>query len=142
MPIAFGPASRACIDQLDGRLQRVLYRYADHAPPELDLSIIVGHRGEAAQMAAYNARPQKSKTPWPRSKHNRLPSAAFDFRPHPFPSAEHWKDAIRFGRIAGGLILAAAIERVPVRWGGDWDQDGQSIDESFLDLGHLELVDP
>lgn len=140
MPITFGPASRACIEQLDGRLQRVLYRYADHAPPELDLSIIVGHRGEAAQNEAF--RTKKSKTPWPRSKHNRLPSAAFDFRPYPFPSAEHWKDGIRFGRIAGGLILAAAIEKVPVRWGGDWDQDGQSIDESFLDLGHLELVDP
>jgi peptidoglycan L-alanyl-D-glutamate endopeptidase CwlK len=136
--ISYGPASRACIDQLDGRLQRVLYRYADMAPPELDLSIIVGHRGEAAQNEAF--RTKKSKTPWPRSKHNRQPSWAFDFRPHPFPSAEHWKDALRFGRIAGAILWVAASENVPVRWGGDWDQDGQSIDESFLDLGHVELI--
>lgn len=138
--ISFGPSSRKCIEQLDGRLQRVLYRYADHAPQELDLSIVCGHRGEAAQNEAF--RTGKSKTPWPKSKHNSLPARAFDFMPYPFPSAAHWKDSLRFGRIAGGLILAAAIEHVPVRWGGDWDQDGQSIDESFLDLGHLELIDP
>jgi peptidoglycan L-alanyl-D-glutamate endopeptidase CwlK len=136
--ITYGKASRECIEQLDGRLQRVLYRYADWAPPELDLAIICGHRGEAEQTLAYTTK--KSKTPWPRSKHNKLPSLAFDFRPSPFPSAEHWKDAIRFGRIAGGILLAASIEKVPVRWGGDWDQDGQSIDETFLDLGHVELI--
>lgn len=140
MAITYGKQSRACIEQLDGRLQRVLYRYADWAPPELDLTIIVGHRGEAAQNEAFNARPQRSKTPWPKSKHNRLPSWAFDFRPAPFPSAEHWKDGVRFGRIAGAILWVAAAERVPVRWGGDWDQDGQSIDESFLDLGHVELI--
>ena len=138
MSISYGPASRANIEELDGRLQRVLHRYADWAPPELDLSIICGHRGESEQTAAFVAK--KSKTPWPRSKHNRKPSWAFDFMPYPFPSAEHWKDAIRFGRIAGGILLVASIERVPVRWGGDWDQDGQSIDEGFLDLGHVELI--
>ena len=138
MSISYGPASRANIEELDGRLQRVLHRYADWAPPELDLSIICGHRGEAEQTKAFVAK--KSKTPWPRSKHNRKPSWAFDFMPYPFPSAEHWKDAIRFGRIAGGILLVASIERVPVRWGGDWDQDGQSIDEGFLDLGHVELI--
>ena len=138
MSISYGPASRANIEELDGRLQRVLHRYADWAPPELDLSIICGHRGESEQTAAFVAK--KSKTPWPRSKHNRKPSWAFDFMPYPFPSAEHWKDAIRFGRIAGGILLVASIEKVPCRWGGDWDQDGQSIDEGFLDLGHVELI--
>ena len=138
MSISYGAASRKNIEELDGRLQRVLYRYADWTPPELDLSIICGHRGEAEQTKAFQTK--KSKTPWPKSKHNRKPSGAFDFMPYPFPSAEHWKDAIRFGRIAGGILLVASIERVPVRWGGDWDQDGQSIDEGFLDLGHVELI--
>lgn len=138
MSITYGKASRECIEQLDGRLQRVLYRYADWAPKELDLAIICGHRGEAAQNLAFQTK--KSKTPWPKSKHNRMPSGAFDFRPAPFPSAEHWKDALRFGRIAGGILLVASIEKVPLRWGGDWDQDGQSIDEGFLDIGHVELI--
>lgn len=140
MAISYGPASRACIDQLDGRLQRVLYRYADLAPAELDLSIIVGHRGEAAQMAAFNARPQRSKTPWPKSKHNRLPSWAFDFTPYPFAGGKDWNDLARFARIAGGILIAAAIEKVPVRWGGDWDRDGATLDETFVDAGHVELI--
>jgi peptidoglycan L-alanyl-D-glutamate endopeptidase CwlK len=28
---------------------------------------------------------------------------------------------------------------IAVRWGGDWDHDGKSKDEQFLDLGHFEL---
>jgi peptidoglycan L-alanyl-D-glutamate endopeptidase CwlK len=138
MSISYGPASRACIEQLDGRLQRVLYRYADLAPAELDLSIIVGHRGEAAQNKAFAEK--RSKTPWPKSKHNRLPSLAFDFTPYPFAGGKDWNDLARFARIAGGILIAAAIEKVPVRWGGDWDQDGATIDERFVDAGHVELI--
>jgi peptidoglycan L-alanyl-D-glutamate endopeptidase CwlK len=123
---------------LDGRLQRVLYRYADLAPAELDLSIVCGHRGEAAQTKAFETK--KSKTPWPKSKHNRLPSWAFDFTPYPFAGGKDWNDLARFARIAGGILIAAAIEKVPVRWGGDWDQDGATIDERFVDAGHVELM--
>jgi peptidoglycan L-alanyl-D-glutamate endopeptidase CwlK len=123
---------------LDPRLARVLHCYAAFAPPELDLTIICGHRNQADQTAAFEAK--RSKTPWPRSKHNSKPARAFDFIPAPFSAPGDWRDALRFARIAGAVLWVAAQEKVPMRWGGDWDQDGRSLDETFLDLGHLELL--
>ncbi|WP_232367585.1 M15 family metallopeptidase domain-containing protein [Alteromonas pelagimontana] len=29
-----------------------------------------------------------------------------------------------------------------VRWGGDWDMDGQTLDQKFNDLPHFELYKP
>jgi peptidoglycan L-alanyl-D-glutamate endopeptidase CwlK len=36
-------------------------------------------------------------------------------------------------RIAEGM-------NIPIRWGGDWDQDGRTADEKFIDMPHLELI--
>jgi hypothetical protein len=30
---------------------------------------------------------------------------------------------------------------VKIRWGGDWDSDGEIKDNSFDDLVHVELID-
>lgn len=140
--IKYGKNSRSKIAELDGRLQRLLDRYSDSAPADLDLSIICGHRGEAEQNAAYNARPQKSKTPWPKSKHNSLPARAFDFTPYPFdPARKDWTDIARFARVAGALQMIAAQEKINIRWGGDFSEDGRTIDEKFVDAGHIELDD-
>lgn len=140
MPISYGPKSRAAIAELDGRLQRLLDRYADAADASLDLTIIVGHRGEAAQNAAFAA--GASKLAWPHSKHNSLPSKAFDFVPYPFAGgSKEWNDLARFARIAGALKVIANQERIAIRWGGDWDGDGRVVgDETFIDAGHVELL--
>ncbi len=138
--IKYGPKSRAQLDTLHPTLARVLYDYADLAPPELDLSVVCGHRGEAEQNKAY--REGASTKQWPNSKHNAQPSRAFDFKPHPFPDAASWKDLARFARIAGALQLVASQRGIALRWGGDWDRDGATIDERFVDAGHLELADP
>jgi peptidoglycan L-alanyl-D-glutamate endopeptidase CwlK len=38
------------------------------------------------------------------------------------------------------IILQAAKDRgIPLRWGGDWDGDGDSKDERFFDGPHYEL---
>jgi peptidoglycan L-alanyl-D-glutamate endopeptidase CwlK len=140
MAIAYGPRSRVAIATLDGRLQRLLDRYADDAPPELDLTITEGHRGEAAQNAALAS--GASTLAWPQSKHNTLPARAFDFVPYPFAgTGPDWRDLARFARIAGALQLIAAREGLRIRWGGDWDRDGRTTDETFVDAGHIELVD-
>lgn len=139
MAIAYGPKSRAAIATLDGRLQRLLDRYADDAPVELDLTITEGHRGEAAQNAALAS--GASTLAWPASRHNTLPARAFDFTPYPFVAPGDWRDLARFARIAGALQIIAAREGLRIRWGGDWDRDGRTADETFVDAGHVELVD-
>lgn len=135
--IAWGARSRENIAQLCWQLQRVLDYYSDTAPRELDCTIIVGHRTESEQERAFASRASKKR--WPDSMHNKQPSLAFDFVPAPFAGGRDWKDVARFARIAGAMQMAAEKCGFSLRWGGDWDQDGATIDEAFQDLGHLEL---
>ncbi len=137
MSISWGKQSRKNIEELCSPLQRLLDAYADMAPSNMDLTIIEGHRDEETQRRAYAS--GKSSVLFPHSKHNSQPSQAFDFIPSPFNGRKDWSDGYRFARIAGALFLVAATKKIHIRWGGDWDQDGKSNDQSFMDLGHIEL---
>lgn len=53
------------------------------APLVRDTTVSCTHRGEAEQTAAFEARPQRSKKPWPTSGHNSMPPRAVDFLPYP-----------------------------------------------------------
>ena len=105
-----------------------------------DCSVICGHRNEADQNAAVLA--GNSKLSFPKSKHNKTPSMAADVVPYPID----WEDSLRFARFAGYVegvaLMLRARGRIShgIRWGGDWDQDGYSSDNSFNDLPHFELV--
>ena len=44
--------------------------------------------------------------------------------------------------IAGLMMRAAQEEGVHIRWGGDWDSDGQTLDHTFFDAPHFEMVTP
>jgi len=41
--------------------------------------------------------------------------------------------------LAGVMLNAAQEMGIRVRWGGDWDGDGSTKDQTFHDLGHYEL---
>lgn len=138
MALSYGKESQVNIAQLDYRLQRLLHRFADIAPRELDLTIVCGYRGEAAQNKAFAE--GHSKTPWPASKHNLSPSHAFDFTPYPFDGKKDWDDVAHFARIVGALQLAAALEGIQIRVGIDFSGDGRTVDERFVDAGHVELA--
>lgn len=100
---------------------------------EEDCTIICGHREEAEQERAY--REKKSKLRFPQSKHNVFPSRAVDVAFWPLD----WKDIeghLAFGRF---VVEKAKALGIPIVWGGDWDGDGKSDDERFLDLVHFEL---
>lgn len=100
-----------------------------------DCTILCGHRGEQQQNEAFQQ--GLSKQQWPHSKHNKKPSLAVDVAPYPID----WKDRDRFYHFAGFVIGAAWVLGVKIRWGGDWDRDGDLRDQSFYDLPHFELVE-
>jgi peptidoglycan L-alanyl-D-glutamate endopeptidase CwlK len=81
-----------------------------------------------------------SKLMWPKGRHNSLPSKAVDFQPYPMPKdkAKLWAS---LAYVAGRIIQMAAEDGVLIRWGGDWDSDGDLTDQTFDDLFHLEVVD-
>jgi peptidoglycan L-alanyl-D-glutamate endopeptidase CwlK len=133
----FGKASKAQLDTLDIRLQSILTIVLREVA---DISILQGHRGQKEQNEAFYGDPQTSKLPWPRGKHNKLPSLAVDIQPYPRPKT-NYKLAISLAYIAGRAVQLAADEGITLRWGGDWDRDGDMTDNDFDDLFHLEIVE-
>lgn len=111
-----------------------LQRVVEEAIKVTDFTVLVGHRGEAEQNAAFAA--GKSKLKWPKSAHNTLPSDAVDLAPYPID----WSDRERFCYLAGVVMACAARIGVKLRWGGDWNGNGVFSDETFSDLPHFELA--
>lgn len=122
-----------------GTLHPLLQHYMDRVLQEVaDISLIEGHRGQAKQNEYFYGTPQRSKLPWPKGKHNQLPSPAVDFRPYPMPDRNE-KLWASLAYIAGRVIQMANEDCYEIRWGGDWDRDGDLTDQDFDDLFHLEL---
>jgi len=106
----------------------------------VDIAIVHGFRGKDLQNSLFASRASKKK--WPESEHNfmldDLPhSKAFDFAP--FVGGIPWDDTHAFALVAGVFFAAAQELGVRLRWGGDWDMDGLTTDQSFMDWGHLEI---
>jgi peptidoglycan L-alanyl-D-glutamate endopeptidase CwlK len=113
----------------------------------IDCSVFCGHREEAEQNKAFFD--DLSQLQWPDSKHNSFPSMAIDSGPY-FVELRNtdWEDAKAFAKFAGfaQLLAIQLYEQKKIthvlRWGGDWDMDGRTTDQSFSDLPHFELVKP
>ena len=132
MAYRFSARSQDALDECDVRLQRVLAK----AIEVLDFTVLEGHRGEARQnqMVANG----KSKLRWPNSKHNQSPSLAVDIAPYPIDWANQHS---QFQYLAGVVMGIAHEMGIDLRWGGDWDRDGQLSDNTFNDLPHFEVVE-
>ena len=48
-------------------------------------------------------------------------------------------EARLYHKIKDAMFAAAAELKIPIRWGGDWNCNGDSNDESFFDGPHFEL---
>ena len=97
----------------------------------MDVTIIEGLRTKERQAELLTQ--GKSKTKY--SKH--IVGKAVDLAPYPID----WNDRDRF-HYMGGMLRGIANElNINIRWGGDWDSDGETKDNSFDDLVHIELLD-
>jgi len=121
----------AALATVDERLVRVLTAVIPH----FDFSVLEGHRGEVAQTAAFEA--GLSQKLWPEGTHNSLPSTAADVAPYPID----WNDTEAFIYLAGFIVGVGAVMGYRIRAGADWDGDRQMDDETFRDLGHVEILD-
>ena len=99
-----------------------------------DISILCGHRTEEEQNAAVAS--GNSKTPYPKSKHNAMPSLGIDAALYPVD----WKDTGRHYMFVGMVKQKAKELGIEIRCGADWDGDNDTDDQTFNDLVHFELV--
>lgn len=138
----FGRSSRAKLDTCHSKLISIAERALELSP--VDFTIVWGWRGEDVQNALFESGASQKR--YPHSKHNRtdhdgIPeSIAIDFAPW-VDGAIPWKDTHMFAVIAGLMFAAAKEQGVRLRWGGDFDMDLSTTDQSFLDWGHVELRD-
>ena len=105
----------------------------------MDFAIIEGYRSDILQHEYFIEDKSKLDAGDPRAKHNQKPSLAFDAVPwiHGQPS---WK-TVHCCYLAGVIQAAAVKVGEPVRWGGNWDMDGEPItDQQFQDLVHYEII--
>lgn len=132
MSYTWGPNSTKCRKDICSELNKV----SDIVLQIRDHSIICGHRPKDEQDDAYYANPQRSKLKWPKGKHNKLPSIALDMEPYPRVEGTLREDLTY---IAGLYVGIGRMLGYDIRWGGDWDRDGETADNSWDDLFHIEF---
>ncbi len=128
----YSTRSRQRLATCHPKLQAVFNEVIRHR----DCSILEGHRAKALQNHYFKQ--GKSKLKWPASRHNQKPSLAVDAVPYPVD----WLDTERMAHFAGFVLGIGAQQGVILRWGGDWDKDGEISDHRFIDYPHFELVNP
>ena len=126
----FGTRSKSALSTIDPDLYAILH----DALEVYDFSVLCGYRGKDKQDEYFET--GRSKKQFPDSVHNKAPSLAVDVAPWPID----WNDSLAFARLYGIIEAFAHIRGFKTRWGGDWDSDGGSRDQSFMDIGHIELV--
>jgi peptidoglycan L-alanyl-D-glutamate endopeptidase CwlK len=108
---------------------------------ETDFVVICGHRTKEEQDAAYKA--GNSKLKFPKSKHNSLPSRAVDLAPCKIVNGKtiiDWNDRQRFIDLSKIILRIAKEKNIPIRWGGDFNMDGNKTTNDAWDLPHYELT--
>ena len=123
---SFGKRSKQRLEGVDIKLVHILNRLIEI----MDVTIIEGLRSQERQDKLVKKGASKTKF----SKH--IEGKAVDVAPYPLD----WKDRERF-HYMGGMLRGIAHEMdIKVRWGGDWDSDGEIKDNNFDDLVHVELL--
>jgi hypothetical protein len=134
MTYRLGKGSLNKLGECDIRLQQLALRSIEDSPH--DFGITCGHRDKAEQDRCCDA--GLSKTPWPTSKHNSYPAKAFDFAVYKGAQID-WKDEAAFRAVAHHIQAIAKDMGIKVRWGGDFNRNGDETDDRFVDLPHIEL---
>ena len=105
---------------------------------EQDCTIIEGHRTRRRQNQLFEQGLSEKK--WPYGKHNTMPSQAADVGPYIWGRGIPWDHQDHFYKFAEVVLAKAKELKIRIRWGGDWDGDGDFKDQKFNDLSHYELL--
>ena len=125
--------SKTLLAQAHPDLRRLATAVAAKGPP---FRVICGYRGEREQARAFAIGASKAK--FGQSPHNFVPSLAIDVAPG-WEGPLKWSDTKGFEAVGRAFVATAKELKIPIRWGADWDMDGKTTDEKFVDFPHIEL---
>ena len=104
-----------------------------------DMTVLCGVRSKEDQEKA--VREGHSKVHWPAGRHNLKPgqhySRAVDIVPYPID----WENTERFYVMIGVFIVLAKQHNIRLRFGADWNNNGDYRDQKFIDLPHIEVIE-
>jgi len=109
----------------------MLQEIANEAIKEIDFKVLDATRGRADQERAFAA--GRSKAHFGQSAHNYVPAIAYDL----FPAPYDWNNRQSFIDLSKVILRIAKDRGIPIRWGGDWNMDGNLSDG--WDMPHYEL---
>jgi len=136
---SFGKGSEKQLGTIHLDLEKVLRDAL--ASDLMDMTVVEGRRTKESQNRLFDI--GKSRLRWPLGKHNVVEPAglakAVDVAPC-VGGKVSWK-YLHCVHLAGIILMAAAARGIRLRWGGNWDMDGEPVtDQDFQDLVHFELV--
>lgn len=107
---------------------------ANAAILQTDFMVLDSLRGRLAQEKAF--RTKMSKARFGESAHNYFPAIAYDL----FPAPYDWDNTKAFVDLSEVILSIAKEKGIPLRWGGDWNMDGNNPgDTDNWDKPHYEL---
>lgn len=125
----FSQQSKNSIAKLHPKLRAIV----EEAIDEIDFKVLDSTRGRAAQTKAFMQGNSKAK--FGQSAHNYVPAIAMDL----FPAPYDWNNIAAFDRLAKVIMRIAKEHGTPIRWGGDWNMDGDKTKSDAWDKPHFEL---
>ncbi len=112
----------------------LLQKLMNEAIKQFDFTILQSMRGRAEQERAFSL--GHTQVHFGTSAHNWTPAIALDIAPWPID----WSNLKPFHTLSQIILPMAKEMKIPIRWGGDWDGDGDLKDQKFIDLPHYELT--
>jgi peptidoglycan L-alanyl-D-glutamate endopeptidase CwlK len=157
MGFTIGKSSSAQLDTVEENMSKVVRRAIDYTP--IDFIVLEGLRTLKRQYELYAkgrtvdelrkagvpstvlAQPGQKKVTWTlHSKHfapvGKVKGRAVDLGVYPYDPNAPISEYIK---IKDAMFRASKELGIPIRWGGDWDQDGKT-EHGENDFGHFELV--
>ena len=134
MGFKLGKTSLARLQGVDETLVNVVKRAIEIS--EVDFTVIEGVRTLERQRELYaqgRTAPGKIVTWIMKSKH--IEGKAVDLVPYPLD----WNDIEKFNKIKDAMFQAAKELDVNLRWGADWDSDGNYRENGEYDSPHFEI---
>lgn len=126
------------LDGVNESLATIVRRAIKAVP--FDVIVVEGLRTKARQVDLYaqgRTKPGKVVTWTLDSKH--IQGRAVDLAPM-LGDAIDWSDPKKFDAINNAMQAAAREAKANVRWGADWDQDGNPRERGETDSPHWELA--
>lgn len=160
MAIILSAKSRSKLDGVHPDMVRVVLRAAALAAPDEDFMVLEGVRSREQMMVNYGkgrtasqlaakgipakfAKPGEAKVTWlnnPFASNHRVQADGFSHAVDLAPWPINWSDNARFTKLAKLMFRAAALEKVHIRWGRDWNENGRYEEKGETDGPHFELV--